>query len=154
MTIIRKRWPWITLAVLLCAVGVSVIVYRELNRRWQEMLESKFVRTTQATVIRKEEFQCDKAPCFYLSGYDDWVEMKPGETQRRIYYQIDNFDRLNEPRRSRALQAENNRVETVGARFTYAEDWYDTVAPGMKIYVRYRCFSDGKIEVWGVDTKP
>ena len=76
--------------------------------------------------------------------------MKQGETQARIYYRIENFDEVGEPRRSRAVQAEKDRVEKFGPRFRYAEDWYHKVGPGTKLTVLYCCFSDGQIEVWSV----
>jgi hypothetical protein len=80
--------------------------------------------------------------------------MKRGDTQDRVYYRIDNFDSLPEPRRSRATQTEKERVETFGVRFSYANDWYDNVHPGTKLYIHFRCFSDGDIQVWGVNTEP
>jgi hypothetical protein len=153
MRFLKKRWPWISLAVFVCLVGLGFLGYRELDRRWQETLESKWVRTTLAAVIRKDSFRCEERSCFYTSGYGDRVEMKQGESQQRIYYRIENFDQVTEPRRSRVMEAEKKRVQESGPRFTYAEDWYDKVEPGEKVYVQYRCFSDGQIQVWGVDIK-
>jgi hypothetical protein len=153
MRLLKKRWPWISLAVFVCLVGLGFLSYRELDRRWQEMLESKWVRTTSATVIRKESFRCEEKSCLYTSGYGDRVEMRQGESQQRIYYRIENFDQVDDPRRSRAMEAEKKRVQESGPRFTYAEDWYDKVEPGEKVYVLYRCFSDGQIQVLRVDIK-
>jgi hypothetical protein len=101
----------------------------------------------------KESFRCEEKSCLYTSGYGDRVEMRQGESQQRIYYRIENFHQVDDPRRSRAMEAEKKRVQESGPRFTYAEDWYDKVEPGEKVYVLYRCFSDGQIQVWRVDIK-
>jgi hypothetical protein len=127
MKLFKKRWPWISLAVLICILGLGFVGYRALDRQWQEMLESKWVRTSPATVVRKD--------------------------QGRVYYHIDNFDNLPEPRRTRASESEQNRLRDSNPRYTYSVDWYDRVEAGAKIYVRYQCFSDGHLEIVGVDTK-
>ena len=128
MKLFKKRWPWISLAVLFCILGLGFVGYRALDRQWQEMLESKGVRTSPATVVRKD--------------------------QGRVYYRIDNFDSLPEPRRTRAFESEQNRLRDSNPRYTYSVDWFDRVEPGAKIYVRYQCFSNGDLEIVGVDTKP
>jgi hypothetical protein len=154
MKLLKKRRLWISLTVLITIFGLGLFAYRALEKADKEFKESKWVRTTLATVIRKEPFRCEEKACFYTSGYGDRVEMKQGESQQRVYYQIENFDQVDEPRRSRVAQAEKDRVRQFGPRFSYADDWYAQVEPGAKLYVRYRCFSDGEIQVWGVDTKP
>ena len=68
MKLSKKRWSWISLAVLICILGLGFVGYRALDRHWQEMPESKWVRTSPATVVRKD--------------------------QGRVYYHIDNFDNL------------------------------------------------------------
>jgi hypothetical protein len=151
MKFYEKKWPWISLAVLTCVVIGGYLYVQYLFR---EMVRSKGINTTEATVLRKEHFQCDDAPCVFTSGYGDRDELKRGETQDRVYYRIDNFDTLEEPRRSRAVQVENDRVRNSGVRFSYADDWYDKVRPGTKLYIRFRCFSDGAIQVWAVRNEP
>jgi hypothetical protein len=126
MKLLKKRWPWISLAVLVCLITLGYLGYRELDRRWQEMIQSKLVHTSPATVVRKSD--------------------------GRVYYQIDNFDNLSEPRRTRATESETNRLRTTGPRYTYAVDWYDRVQSGSKVYARYQCFSDGDLIIVGVDT--
>ncbi|MEA2205178.1 MAG: hypothetical protein QOE77_1954 [Blastocatellia bacterium] len=127
MNLLKKRWPWISLAVLVSVTAIGYLGYRELDRRWQEMVQSKLVYTSPATVLRKSE--------------------------GRVYYQIDNFDRLPEPRRSHASEAERKQSRDSAARSTYSVAWYDHVEPGSKIYVRYQCFSDGDLIIVGADTK-
>jgi hypothetical protein len=151
MKFYEKKWPWLSLALLICVVIGGYLYVQHLFR---EMVESKGINTTEATVLRKEHFRCDDAPCVYTSGYGDRVEMKRGETKDRVYYQIINFDNLEEPRRSRAVRAENDRVQKSGDRFTYANDWYGNVGPGTKLYIRFRCFSNGEIQIWGESNEP
>jgi hypothetical protein len=126
MNLLKKRWPWISLTIFVCLIALAYLGYRELDRRWQEMIQSKLVHTSPATVVRKSE--------------------------GRVYYQIDNFDNLSEPRRTRATESEANRLRTTGPRYTYSVDWYDRVEPGSKVYARYQCFSDGDLIIVGVDT--
>ena len=77
---------------------------------------------------------------------------RSSQNRGRVYYQIDNFDNLPAPR-SRASEAELNRMRASGPRYTYSVNWYDRVESGSKIYVRYQCFSDGRLEIVGEDTK-
>jgi hypothetical protein len=127
MKLLKKRWTWVSLAIFACAVCLGFLGYRELERQRQEMLESKWVRTSPATVIRKAD--------------------------GRVYYQIDNFDNIPEPRRSSATQSEAKRLRESGPRYTYSVDWYERVGSGTKLYVRYQCFGDGQLEIVGVDAK-
>jgi hypothetical protein len=127
MKLVNKRTISICLAVSASIAGLGILGYRELDRSTQEMLESKRVRTSPATVVSKSE--------------------------GRIYYLIDNFDNLAEPRRSRANNSEAKRLRELGPRHTYSVDWYDRIEPGAKIYARYQCFSDGHLEIVGIDPK-
>jgi hypothetical protein len=146
MTFLRKRWLLIPLAVLLCLIALVLFA----NYQLQLAEKGKMVHPTTATVTGKELFRCEEKICIYTSGYGDRVEMKPGETQQRVYYQIDNFNQLDEPLRGRVVQAEKERIAKFGTRFTYSVDWYDSVGVGDKIRVGYRAFSDGQIQVWTV----
>ena len=127
MKLLSTRSSSIALLVIVSLTAVGYLSYREFDRQWEEMRESKWVRTSPATVLRK--------------------------SNGRVYYQIDNFDNLPEPRRSRASELEVRRMRDSGPRFTYSVDWYDRVEPGSRIYVRYQCFSDGKLEIVGTDTE-
>ena len=101
----------------------------------------------------KEIIRFDEKNNTYIDP-DEGIQfkMEPGVEQRRVYYQIDNFDRLDEPRRSRALEAEGERLAKFGTRFTYnAEGWYESVKVADKVQVNYRVFSTGHIQVWTVD---
>jgi hypothetical protein len=85
MNLLRKKWLWIFLGLIVCVVGLGYAGYRELDRQWNEMLLSKVTWTSPATVVRK--------------------------SAGRVYYHIDNFDRLPEPRRSRATEVERSRSQ-------------------------------------------
>jgi len=153
MNLLKRRWPWITLVVLVIVGVLAVSVVRYLDRAEKEFKESKWVRTTSGTVLRKEVFVCREPTCFYL-GYGKRAEMKGGESQQRVYYQIDNFDQVSEPRRQNAVEAEKALVKMYGPRSTSSVNWFDRVAPRSKLQVRYQCFSDGQIEIVGVEIMP
>jgi len=123
MNLSKKRWPWISLAALALVIGLGFFAYRALDRAEKEFKESKWVRTTTATVIRKND--------------------------GRVYYEIDNFNQVGEPRRSRATQVEKERIRDYGPRSHGADGWYDKVELGAKLYVRYQCFSNGELEIVG-----
>ena len=125
MKLLKKRWPWISSVILVCVSALGYLGYRELDRSSQEMLRSKLVYTSPATVVRKSE--------------------------GRVYYQIDNFNSLPEPRRTRATESEANRLRTAGPRYTYSVAWYDRVESGSKVYADYQCFSDGDLIIVGVN---
>jgi hypothetical protein len=70
------------LVVLVIVVMLAVSVLRYLDRAEKELKESKWVRTTSGTVLRKEVFVCREPTCFYL-GYGKRAEMKSGESQTK-----------------------------------------------------------------------
>lgn len=127
MNLLRKRWLWISVGIIVCVVGLGYAGYHELDRQWNDMLLSKVTWTSPATVVRKAD--------------------------GRVYYHIDNFDRLPEPRRSRAMEVEMIRLQNSGPLSRGPVDWYDRVEPGSKICVRYQCFSNGQLEIVGVNIK-
>ena len=152
MSLLKRRWVWILISVFLAIIPLSFITLHALNEAEKEFKESKWVRTTSGTVLRKELFRCNQPTCAYIS-YDGRTEIKNGETQKRVYFQIDNFDQVGDARRTKAVEREKELVTTYGPRSTYAVDWYDRVEPGAKLSVHYQCFSDGRIELVGVDAK-
>src|SRR5215472_13655076 len=88
-------------------------------------LEHKTVRETTATVMGKEHVQFDEANHSYMHEDGYQVQRKAGEEEWRIYYRIDNFDQIEEPVRSRLLEAERERDSTGRLRFRIvAEDHY------------------------------
>ena len=152
MRLLKRRWVWISVSVFLAIIPLVFITLHELNEAEKEFKESKWVRTTSGTVLRKELFRCNQPTCAYIS-YDGRTEIKNGETQKRVYFQIDNFDQVGEARRTKAVEREKELVIMYGPRSTSGVDWFDRVEPGAKLIVRYQCFSDGRIELVGVDAK-
>ena len=127
MNLLRKRWLWISVGIIVSVVGLGYAGYRELDQQWNEMMLSEVTWTSPATVVRKSD--------------------------GRVYYHIDNFDRLPEPRRSRAMEVERIRLQDSALLSRGPVDWYDRVEPGSKICVRYQCFSNGRLEIAGVNIK-
>jgi hypothetical protein len=153
MNLRARKFLLASLVVAACLAAVGLYGYFALKRAEREFMESKWVRTTTGTVISKELFRCEQTSCPYLSSYGDRIEMKAGDSQRRIYYRINNFDQVPEPRRDRVIQEEGRRVAQFGERFTYDVDWYDAAKPGDKVEVRYQAFGDGNVGVVGVELK-
>jgi len=153
MKLLTRRRTVISLAIIAGLAALGVYGYYALKRAVKEFLEAKYVRATSGTVMGKEIIRFDEKNYTYIDPDDGFqFEAKPGDEQRRVYYQIDNFDGLDEPRRSRALEVERERLAKLGTRFTYnAEGWYEGVKVGDKVVVNYRVFSDGDIQVWTVD---
>jgi len=125
MNFLKKRWLWISLLVLAGLTGFGYLGYRELDRTSQAMMESKYVWTSPATVVRKS------------GGH--------------VYYQIDNLDILREPRRTRCWETEAKRLSALGPRYTYSVDWYNHVEAGSTIYVHYQCLGTGDLIIVGAD---
>lgn len=116
------------MVVLVCLVPLGYVVKLQLDHWSQEMWQSKLVRTSPATVVRK------------VDG--------------TIYYLIDNFDSVPPDRRSQAVEAEDKRFRESGPRTYDSFDWYDRVEVGSKVYVRYQCFSNGELLLVSVGTTP
>lgn len=155
MNLLKRRWPWISLGALVVVAMLAILAVRTLDgldkRISKELMESKLVRTTSGTVLRREEFQCHEPTCVYI-GYGGPSEINNGASQKRIYFEIDNFNQVDEDRRAKALQREKDLVRLYGPRSTYAVDWYETTKPGDKLLIRYQCLtSDGQIEIVGID---
>src|SRR5690349_12316297 len=104
MSVLKRRW--ILIPVFFAIVPLSFVTFHALNQAEKEFKESKWVRTTSGTVLRKE------------------LEMKNGETQKRIYFQIDNFDQVDDARRTKAVEREKGLVGKYGPRSTLDVDWY------------------------------
>ena len=155
MNLFKRRWPWILLGALVVIAMLGILAVRaldELDKRiTRQLMESKLVRTTWGTVLRRETFQCHEPTCVYI-GYGVRTEINSGTSQKRIYFEIDNFNQLDEDRRAKAVQREKELVRLYGPRSTYGVDWYEQVKQGDKLLVRYQCLtSDGQIEIVGIE---
>jgi hypothetical protein len=136
---------------LVAAVMFIALGYYELDRASKQMLESKTAHEATATVQRKEHIAFDERNRSYISDDGIRFEVKPGTEQWRVYYQLDRFDQLANPRRTLAIQAEKERNNKFGLRFTYnSKEWYDKIEAGDKLLVTYQAFSDGAVKVISV----
>ena len=70
------------------------------------------------------------------------MEVAPRAHLWRIYYQIDNFDQVPEPKRSELLRSEEARIKKFGLRFyhfrTRDKALYDATQVGDQLEVTYR----------------
>ncbi len=76
------------------------------------------------------------------------TQAPPGTEQWRVYYQIDNFDQVHEPKRSELQRSEDARIKQFGFRFypssTPDKATYDKAQIGDQLEVRYRYMGDEK----------
>src|SRR5205085_12534600 len=114
-----------------------------------EFLETKAVHDTTATVIGKKDFLADKNKSSSADKDPDNARDTASEKRNLVYYQIDNFDQVPEPRRSLVIESEKKLIGESGPRYVLDVSWFDEVTPGDKIRVSYQTWSDGHIQVWG-----
>ncbi len=131
----------ITLSVYLLLRVVDYTVINPLN-------EAKKGRTTTAVVRAKEHVRFDEKNHLYINGFGEAVEATPGTEQWRIYYQIDNFDQVPEPKRSQLWQSEEARIKKFGFRFHYLSTpekaFYEKTQVGDQLEILYRYMGDEK----------
>ena len=122
--------------------------YRILLRRSEEMLRAKSAYTTTATVTAKQKVVISKEQPYYIGDLDERIPQLPGTGQWRIYYQIDNFDQVPEPKRTELISSEARRQKEFGNRFrSYyenAREFYDRTEVGDKLAVNYKYIGDKK----------
>jgi hypothetical protein len=110
--------------------------------------EAKKVRTTTGVVRAKEYLRFDEKNLSYVNDFGETVEVAPGFEQWRIYYEIDNFDQVPEPKRSQLWQSEVARIKQFGFRFypsgTPDRAAYNKAQVGDQLEVRYRYMGDEK----------
>jgi len=110
--------------------------------------EAKKGRTTTAVVKAKEYVRFDEKNHSYIGEFGEPMEAKPGSEQWKIYYQIDNFNQVPEPKRSQLWQSEETRIKKFGFRFypfsTPEKAFYDRTQVGDQLEVLYRYMGDEK----------
>lgn len=134
---------------VLAIVGLSVyLLLRAADNSLSSLNEAKKVRTTTAAVKAKEYVRFDEKNHSYVNNFGRTVEATPGTEQWRIYYQIDNFDQVWEPKRSQLWESEEARIKQFGFRFyplsTPDKAAYEKAQVGDKLEVRYRYMGDEK----------
>ena len=147
----RRVLIWFGVLAIVCfsvylLLGTAENAVNDLN-------EAKKVRTTTAAVKAKEYVRFDERNHSYISDLNEPIQMPPGTEQWRVYYQIDNFDQVPEPKRSELRRSEEARIEKFGFRFytwgTPDKAVYDKTQVDDRLEVRYRYIGDKK-EIIGV----
>jgi len=141
--------PWVLSLLLLPLLALLAIAgYRIFTANWDQMLKSNLARTTTATVREKREVIITEQEPYYVNDLDDRIQERPGTRQFRVYYEIDNFDQVSEPKRTELIKSEQDRVREYGRRFrAYSEnnrELYDRTQVGDKLEIHYRYIGDKK----------
>lgn len=141
---------WVLIGIgVLTIVGLSLyLLLRAADNTLSSVNEAKKVRTTTAVVRAKEHVRFDEKNHSYVNDFGETVEVVTGFEQWRIYYRIDNFDQVPEPKRSQLWQSEEVRIKQFGFRFypagTPDKAAYDKAQVGDQLEVRYRYIGDEK----------
>jgi hypothetical protein len=149
----RKMSKWSV--VLACAMVLIVAGYfcLPMLAQWldEKVSEGQMFHSTTGTVTRKEHVRFDETNHSYIGNLGDRIEVRPGDEQWRVYYEFDNFDQLPEPKRSRLMRLERERIANGRVRHWFDDkEWYDSIKVGDKLIIGYKPFDDGKIEVANV----
>ena len=144
----RARWCLIGIAAV-AIIALSVyLLFRAADNHLNRVNEAKKGRTTTAVVRAKEYVSFDEKNHWYINNFGEAVEATPGTEQWRVYYQIDNFDQVPEPKRSQLRQSEEARIKTFGFRFhalsTPEKEFYDKTQVGDRLEILYRYMGDEK----------
>jgi len=124
------------------------LVLRAVEKNLNSFNNAKKVRTTTAVVKAKQYVRFDEKNHSYVNDFGETVQATLGTEQWRVYYQIDNFDQVPEPKRSQLVQSEETRIKQFGFRFypssTPDKAVYDKAQVGNQLEVRYRYMGDEK----------
>lgn len=132
--------------VLLIILGMWLP--KAVDRWWNGILQSQVSHTTTGAVRAKEQIVLSGKEAYYISDLGDRIEVDQGTVQWRIYYEIDNFDQVPEPKRTQLIESELKRAKEYGMRFrSYTKDnkdFYDHTEIGDKLKIHYRYIGDQK----------
>lgn len=139
-------------------MGVALLVpvcYCAIRKAGEEfdkrIAYGKTYRETTATVRSKEHIRFDETNHSYVNSLGNKIEMKPGDEQWRVYFELDNLDQIDEPRRGYLWGAEKKRVARMGFLFSnQSKEWYDKTSVGDKLMVTYHPIGDDKLEIVSV----
>jgi hypothetical protein len=147
------RWLLIGIGALAIVAFSVYLLLRAADNSLSRLNEAKKVRTTTAVVKAKEHIRFDEQNHSYVNNFGETVQVPPGTEQWRVYYQIDNFDQVHEPKRSELQRSEDARIKQLGFRFypssTPDKAAYDKAQVGDQLEVRYRYMGDEK-EIIGI----
>jgi hypothetical protein len=140
----------VVIAILVCVSGYFVV--KKMGQNFDiSVREITLNPTTIATVRSKEYVRFDHNNHSYVNDLGDKIERRPGDEQWRVYYEFDNLDQVEEPRRSQLLQVEKERIVKIGPRFAQkSKDWFEKTEVGDKLEVRYHPIGDRVIEIVSV----
>ena len=146
-----KRWAktYCVVAIILTTIVASgYVVWRRLDEGIAELGQAKAARHTTGTVVRKQYVKFDVANHSYVGDLGDVINVEPGTEQWRVYYRIDNFDQVPEPKRSALIASEHARIAKYGDRFHHwgaeGKDISQSLKEGDKLEVVYRYIGDEK----------
>lgn len=139
----------ILIGIGIAILGLSVyLVLKGGEKSLNSLNEAKKGRTTGAIVKAKQYVRFDEQNHSYINNFGESVEAPPGTEQWRIYYQIDNFDQVPEPKRSELMRSEEARIKKFGFRFyplsTLEKASYDKTQVGDRLEILYRYMGDEK----------
>ena len=122
-------------------------------REYQKSVRAKItVREATATVKGKEHLRFDEANRSYLTESGTQIEVRPGDAQWGIYYEIDSFNLLDDSLRVRLLRAEKERAAAGRFRFWIeSQEWCERTEAGDQLTVRYQWQGDDDIRVVGIE---
>lgn len=145
---VSARWFLIGIGVLTIVAFSVYLLLRAADNSLSRLNEAKKVRTTTAVVKAKEHIRFDEQNYSYVNNFGETVQVPPGTEQWRVYYQIENFDQVHEPKRSELQRSEDARIKRFGFRFypsgTPDKAAYDRAQVGDQLEVRYRYMGDEK----------
>lgn len=146
----RSSVRWLVIGIgVLGAIGLSLyLLLRVADNTLDSLNDAKKVRTTTGVVTAKEYVRFSENNQSYVNNFGETVEVTPGTEQWRIYYRINNFDQVPEPKRNELWQSEEARIKKFGFRFypsgTPDKAAYDKAHTGDRLEVRYRYIGDEK----------
>lgn len=142
------RWLLGGIGLLTIVVFSVYLLLRASDNALSGLNEAKKVRTTTAVVKAKEHVRFDEQNHSYVNSFGETVQVPPGTEQWRVYYQIDNFDQVQDPKRSELQRSEDARITKFGFRFYPSSGSdkaaYDKAQVGDQLEVRYRYMGDEK----------
>ena len=151
---VEKKEKVIPRRLLVVSIGLTVLIftgwwsYRYLQQRWEDMIRANLAYTTTGFVKDKRRIVISKEEPYYINSLDHKIAETPGTEQWRIYFEIDNFDQVPEPKRTELMNAENRRKEQFGLRFypfyQQEKSFYDRTQIGDKLAVHYKYIGDKK----------
>jgi hypothetical protein len=127
---------------------LAVVGYFAIGAARQYLIARIILREATATVKAKEYVRFDETNHTYLDDDGRRIEKSPGEQQWRVYYQIDDFNNLDEATRGRLLRSEEERSAAGRLRFRdKSKEWYEKLETGDKLRVLYQWRGDDSIDV-------